>query len=415
LISIIFVDKIYDVCLLRIFNYIVEAIADGDLALLCLLDLSAAFDTVDHSILVRRLELSYGINGQALSWLSDYLAERSQTVRWSGSTSAPRPVRCGVPQGSVLGPLLLVLYVADVGNIANSFDLATHAYADDAQIYSSCQPRGSDELRLRFQDCIQEIMRWTAANRLALNPAKTELLWFSTPRRNHLVNHTPFLIGEAAVVPVSEARLLGVLMDATLSFSGHLNSVIRTCYLQLRNIREIRRYLSTGATIHLVRSFILSRLDYSNSILYGLPEGQLNRLQSILNASARVIFRARWHEHVTPLLMDKLHWLKVTERIVYKRCWITFRALNDTSCPAYLSTLVRRREQTDQLRQLRSSSRSLLHVPPPSKTAKFGERSMSQGNPLLWNSLPDAVTKSSSAETFANNLKTHLFKISYNL
>ena len=110
----------------------------ADLSMLTLLDLSAAFDTVDHPILLRRLSTSHGVNGVVHSWITSYLANRTQYVRCPGSRSTPLPVLCGVPQGSVLGPILFLLYTADLAQLVESFELYPHLYADDTQIYGFC-------------------------------------------------------------------------------------------------------------------------------------------------------------------------------------------------------------------------------------------------------------------------------------
>lgn len=402
-----------ETAIMKVFGDIVDATANGQLALLCSLDLSAAFDTVDHDILIHRLERSYGFNGQVLAWLNGYLTNRTQSVWWNGSMSSTRPAHFGVPQGSVLGPLLFVLYVADIGSIVSSAGLLSHAYADDSQIYGFCSPDETDGLRVRILNCISAVNHWTAVNRLALNPDKTELLWVSTPRRACMIPRIQFSIEGTEVAPVKELRLLGVTLDESLTLTGHISNVTRSCYYHLRKIVKIRRYLTIDATIQLVRASILSRLDYCNSILLGLPDCQLNRLQSVLNAAARVIFGVKWNEHVTPILRDRLHWLRIPQRIKYKRCWLTYRMLRDPTCPDYLTALIRMPTTTEVRSRLRSSGRARLFIPPPAKTAIFGERSVSRGNPALWNALPDDVTEATSPEMFARRLKTHLFNISY--
>ena len=402
-----------ETAVLRIYNDIVEAIANGRLALMGLLDLSSAFDTVDHDILARRLELTFGLKGLTLSWLRDYLHGRTQSVCWAGSMSATRRVCCGVPQGSVLGPLLFLLYVSDIGHIVRSSGLAAHVYADDVQVLGSCLPMESEWLRHKFKECISLVQRWTADNRLSLNPGKTDLLWFSTPRRRHLISRDPITVGGVDIAISTETRLLGVLLDETLSFEGHIGNVTRICHYHLRKIRDIRRFLPTPDAIKLVRAIILARVDYCNSVLLGLPATQLRRLQSVINVACRLIFGARKYDHVTPLLRDSLHWLPISERIIYKRCWLTFRAVHDPSCPRYLSELITRHSTGDQGMKLRSSLGLQLVVPPPSKTATFGDRSFFRGNPQLWNSLPRDVTTVISPELFSKKLKTYLFSNSY--
>ena len=402
-----------ETAIMKIYNDIVDAIAEGRVALLSLLDLSSAFDTVDHEILVRRLSTSYGVNGRVLSWIEDYLKGRTQSVSWDCSTSALRPVLSGVPQGSVLGPLLFVLYVADVARIIGAHGLSSHAYADDCQIYSSCSPSDSATLRTAMSDCIGGVKHWMAVNRLSLNSSKTEFMWLSTPRRRHLISHTALIVEGVEIAPTTELRLLGVLLDESLSLVGHISSVTRSCYYHLRKIRDIRRYLPTSTVVRLVLALVLARADYCNSILLGLPDSQLRRLQSVLNASARMIYGAGREEHTTSFL-KKLHWLRIPERIIYKRCLLTFRALHDPSCPDYLSSLLHRPANQESRRHLRSDNRLQLVVPPPAKTPKFGDRSFSRGNPQLWNLLPEDVVNETTAESFAKRLKTHLFNISFN-
>lgn len=404
-----------ETALLRIFNYVVDAISNGRFALLCLLDLSSAFDTVDHGIMIRRLECSYGFKGKVLTWLSSYLADRTQSVRWHGQESAPRRVLSGVPQGSVLGPLLFVLYVADIGGIISSCGLEEHAYADDVQLYSSCSPAEVEKLQASATDCITKIKRWTDANRLALNSTKTELLWFATPRRAKQLKSAPFLIDGSHVLPSSEVRLLGVYLDGALTFDRHIGAVARTCHYHLRRIREIRHYLPISSRILLSRALILSRTDYCNSVLWGLPDYQLSRLQRVINASARMIFGARYGDHISLLLKEKLHWLRIPERVAYKRCALTFRALHDTLFPENLAVLFNRRLQPDTRMQLRSSREVKLVVPPPSRTVSFGERSVTHGNPILWNALPSHVTSETNIEQFLRKLKTFFFEKSFGL
>ena len=156
---------------------------------------------MDHQILTQRLETTYGLGGLPLLWIKSYLADRLQAVWWNHQMSAQRPVQHGVPQGSVLGPLLFILYTADVHRIVHAFGLTPHSYADDGQIYSSCFPSEVERLRARFSECISAVASWTEVNRLALNPAKTECIWFCTDRRRALLSHDPLIVKDAAIAP----------------------------------------------------------------------------------------------------------------------------------------------------------------------------------------------------------------------
>ena len=154
------------------------------MVLLSLLDLTAAFDTVDHDVLLQRLEKTFGFSGTLLQWIRSYLGNRSQGVYLNGKTNIARPVICGVPQGSVLGPLLFTLYTADIGDIIRSHGLHHHAYADDNQVYASCSPSNAVVLRDKLPECITSIQKWMASNRLMLHQQSLNLS--GAPRRDGL-------------------------------------------------------------------------------------------------------------------------------------------------------------------------------------------------------------------------------------
>ena len=158
------------------------------ITLLGMLDLSAAFDCVDHQIFVTRMERTFGINSVALGWITSYLTGRSQRVRYNGAISSWSLVDCGVPQGSILGPLFFLTYTSDVFEIAAWHGLRIHGYADDLQIYDHCDIKDINVTVDRLSICISEIMDWMNRNRLKLNASKTEIILLGSSRR--LINCT---------------------------------------------------------------------------------------------------------------------------------------------------------------------------------------------------------------------------------
>ena len=142
----------------------------------------------------------------------------------------------------------------------------------------------------------------------------------------------------------------------------HVNRLMRSCFNQLRRIRFIRRSLTTTVATRLVNSFVIARVDYCNSILAGLPKYQLSRIQSVLNVAARIVFGQTCFEHITPTLRDRLHWLRVPERIDFKRCLLVFKALHGLA-PLYIKNYC---VEVSSRRCLRSSSYRHLVILPPS-------------------------------------------------
>jgi len=228
-----------DTAVLQVVADILLALDCGNLAVLVLLDLSAAFDTVDHSTLLQRLRVSYGLDDTILQWFASYLSGRTQYIRSLATTSSPSEVGCEVPQGSVFGPILFLLYVADLLQLVKRHQLSPHACADDTQIYGFCRPTDTDDLSNRVSVCVDEVSQWMRANRPQLNPAKTQVLWCSSARRQYQIPNTPVHIGSRSAQPVSIVCDLGVIIDANVTMKAHVTVTLRSCFAALRQIRSV--------------------------------------------------------------------------------------------------------------------------------------------------------------------------------
>ncbi len=390
-----------ETALVKITNDLLLASDKGCISLLVLLDLSAAFDTIDHDILIDRLQNYTGIQGQALRWFRSYLSDRYHFVYLNGESSQLSPVKYGVPQGSVLGPLLFSLYMLPLGNIIRKYGISFHCYADDTQLYISTKPDETSKLS-KLTECVKNIKDWMTSNFLLLNSDKTEVLLIGPKdSTQNLLDYNLQLDG--CTVTSSTVKNLGVILDSNLSFENHISNVTKTAFFHLRNISKLRNMLSVSDAEKLVHAFMTSRLDYCNALLGGCPASSINKLQIVQNAAARVLTRSRKYDHITPILQS-LHWLPIKFRISYKILLLAYKALNDLA-PAYLTNLLSRYNPT---RSLRSQNSGLLVVPRIAKSTKGG-RTFSYLAPKLWNSLPDNVRGSDTLSLFKSRLKTHLF------
>jgi len=389
--------------LLTVHNDIICSMDGGKVTALVLLDLSAAFDTVDHSILLHRLENWFSISGLALDWFSTYLSPRTQSVYLNGNYSSDALLTCGVPQGSVLGPLLFTLYTTPLGALLDNHSLRYHFYADDTQIYISFDSLSCDSSVQLLSAVFDEVQSWMASNKLLLNPSKTEFLLLGTPQQLKKFDGLKSLkLGDSTVA----ARNLGVVFNSTMSLTGHVNSICKSSYMFIRDIRRIRRYVPMSARISLANALVSSRLDYCNSLLTGINKSNILKLQRVQNSLARAITNTSKYEHITPVLKS-LHWLPVQQRIRFKLGLIVYKTLNSGQ-PEYLKSVLIPLTYHYSMR----SSDCLCLVIPKSRTV-LGERAFSVAGPAFWNSLPVSVRCAQSLMSFRCRLKTYLFQIAY--
>uniref|UniRef100_A0A8C4RJ50 Reverse transcriptase domain-containing protein n=1 Tax=Erpetoichthys calabaricus TaxID=27687 RepID=A0A8C4RJ50_ERPCA len=397
-----------ETALTRVVNDILISSDEGNSSVIMLLDLSAAFDTIDHSILLHRLENDVGLTGTVLAWFSSYLSNRFQYVqKCADSTpSLYTEVQYGVPQGSVLGPLLFSLYMLPLGSIIRKHNVNFHSYADDTQLYLSFK---SNEVSPMWSliSCVSELKEWMNKNNLSLNTDKTEMLIVGGNDADHNNILSSFNSMGIPVNFTESARNLGVIFDSSMSFKAHITKLSKTCFFHLKNVRKLRRFLNKQDSEKLIHAFISSRIDYCNAVFTGCSNCSLYSLQLIQNAAARIITRTRKYEHITPVLKS-LHWLPVKFRADFKILLLTYKSLNGRG-PAYLSELIMTYKPE---RTLRSQDAGLLMIPRINKIT-VGGRAFSYRAPKLWNGLPATIRDASSVSAFKSRLKTHYFSLAY--
>jgi hypothetical protein len=385
---------------LQPFNNIYKAADNGQPTLLVSLDLSAAFDTIDHMLLLDRLQNSFGVTGPALAWLASYLTDRTQFVRIGQTSSPSLCMETGVPQGSVLGPILFSVYVSPLGHIISSHNINHQQYADDTQLYialSSVDPHSGIS---QLEAALTSLNSWFSQNGLCLNPSKSEAILLGSHQR---IRRFPVLtninIAGTTVGLSNKLTTLGVTLDSTLSFNHHVSNVCKASYFHLRALRHIRPVLTKDMATSIAVALVQSRLDYANSLLYKTSSQNIKKLQRVQNTAARLVLREP-HTHDS---LYRLHWLPISKRIDFKLATLTYKLLT-TEQPAYLRSLIQFRTPSHNTR---SSDLRLLCQPRARTT--IGQRAFSVASPSVYNSIPLSIRSATTIDVFKGQLKTFFF------
>ena len=311
-----------ETALLKVKTDILDAIDKNKVMCLVMLDLSATFDTVNHHLLLNRLKHRFGVCNLALAWLEGYLTNRTQRVviqNEDGYTaqSAKNPLTQGIPQGSILGPILFNLFVDPLGELCRAKGVSFHGYADDTQNYLSFWPMSGYgdnhfESITKLENCIEAVHHWMQTNFLKLNENKTEFIILGLSKQLKKVGSITIKIGEDIIPNVPAVKNPGIFLDAELKHTTHINKLTHSSFNTLHNISRVRCHLDQETTKILVQTLILSKLDYCNSLLLGTLKYNIAKLQRIQNMSCRLIHQLPKYSTINTHLAQ-LHWLKMQE------------------------------------------------------------------------------------------------------
>ena len=401
--------------MVRMTDDILKEIQDDNIVVLVLLDLSAAFDTIDHRILLEKLAKDFGIVGLALDWFSSYLANRYFRVKVDDSVSDFLCLLFGVPQGSLLGPVLFILYIKELEDIARKYGLSIQFYADDSQLYIS--PMRPSKLHIVtdiINQCLLEIKTWMVQNFMKLNESKTELLILGKPRvlKNFDLEVT-IKFGDHTIKPTEckgdSWKSLGVLLDESLNMERQINNVKKNCSWTMTNLRTISRYLDEKVKLMLVKQLIISKLDYCNALYINLTKTRLKKLQSILNGGVRFIYSVTDRNVDLMPYYKRAHILPIDKRIFFKVCLICFKVAQGLA-PMYLQELVQlnRDDPTAKATRARPAEDLLMKVPKFSRL-KASSRRFTNYAPEAWNSLPQRLRLIDQVIPFKCQLKNFLY------
>ena len=388
--------------LIKISNDILIASDKKTATVLLLLDFSAAFDTVDIHILLDILCREIGITGVALDWFRSFLTNRTMRVKINNSYSDVFLLEFGVPQGSVLGPVLFSIYVRSIYKYVESSGFCIKGFADDHQLYVSFTPNFQFHyLGHKINDVLEKVTKWADSFFLKLNPNKTQIIVFGPKsiKDDIHIKGTFIEVDNSCIRFSNVVKNLGVLFDSDMSFSAQVNSVVSSTFMNIKKISRIKSFLTVKEKNILMCSLVLSKLDYCNSLYYGINNDLLSKLQYAQNCAARLIYQRRKFDHVTDIFM-KLHWLPVPMRIIYKVLTIVHKCLYQTS-PVEINSLIT------------FESTRTFNLQIPRCHMSHGDRAFGIYSAKEWNKLPLYLKTETSVKHFKKHLKTYLYIAHY--
>lgn len=383
--------------LLKVTDDIRKSMDNKMLTILLLLDFSKAFDCVDHDILLARL-LSMNFSENAVGWFRSYLSERKQRVKGS-LREFSNWLHCssGVPQGSVLGPLLFSLFI---NSITLNIKCHCHLYADDLQLYTHFSEFDFLDAVGKVNDDLEYIRMWTGAHGILPNPNKFQVIVIGSDRRLPRVDLDSGQVKfNGTTIPFSkQVKNLGVIIDTTLSWAPHINNVSRKCYYSFHSLNLLRRILPFGVRKLLCTSLILPIIEYADVVYLNLNKELQTKIQRLQNACIRFIYGLRKYDHVS-FCRESLGWLTMSQRRDIHITLLLWKVLNNKT-PAYLFSMFSPLGTHDI--NTRSSDEALLMIPVHS--TEFFARSFSVQATKLWNSLPRRLRTVGKFSTFSSCL-----------
>ncbi len=388
-------------CLMDFLANIYNNIDMGNFCGVLFLDLRKAFDTVDHAILVSKLR-SYGFKSSSAKWVNSYLCGRLQVTRVGREISRPMLVDCGVPQGSILGPLLFSVYVNDLPQCLNM--CKTNLYADDTALTIVAQNK--DNLECIMNNTLDEVFNWFKINRLSLNCAKSKIVCFGTRPRLSKCESLNVECDGINLEQVTSYKYLGVMIDSSLSFNENTEYIYSKVIKRLGVLGRSRYFLSQELALYLYKQLILPLIDYGDVFYDGTSQKNSIIIQKLQNAALRRILKAPqltstagMHEDLS---MDKLH-VRREKHI----CTEMYKIVHELY-PRGLMSNIQMLEQVSS-RVTRQSSALALYVKKP--RLELTKRSFFYRGPILWNKLPVYLQQAPTLECFKKLLNLWYEKI----
>ena len=399
--------------LAQITEMIKESIDGGKFGCGIFIDLRKAFDTVNHEILLTKLD-HYGIRGNILNWFQSYLSNRKQFVFFNGQSSKPLEISCGVPQGSVLGPLLFLLYINDLPNVSKVLNF--YLFADDTNIYYESDTLEDLERTINKELC--KLYLWLNVNRLSLNINKTNYIIFH-PFNKPIKHHITIKINKKAISEKEFIKYLGVMMDSTLSWKYQISNIAKKISRAIGVMYKLRSYLPLRLLKNIYYSLIYSHLIYAIEVWGSAFNNELDKLLVLQKKALRLMtFNDSYPIVPGPLipsdpLFVKLETLKVMDIHKYQVAKFIFKCINKLTPINFYDWYIINHERCgfNYNTRLNFNTDDNIHIKnlfvPYARTSNCGLKQLKVNGPRIWNELPNDIKNTTSLTPFLRKVKLH--------
>ena len=362
------------------------------------IDLKKAFDTIDHGIILRKLSY-YGVDQVALNWFSSYLGNRVQKCQVNGHLSSSSVINCGVPQGSIIGPLLFLLYINDLPNCLTIAE--PNMYADDTNLTVSADNLADLKHKMNLE--LANINQWLRVNKLSLNITKTEYMVIGSRQRLRAITDGQSIelsIEGKEISRVKEAKSLGMVIDDSLSWNKHAEETCKKISCGIGMLKRLRPFINQSTAVDIYKSLIEPHFDYCSGVWYGTSKTMCDRLQKLQNRAARVITKSDIDKSATSL-RKLLNWDDVDSRRKKQLAISMYKSIHGL-CPSYIKDMFVSRSLVHDLRNMKHK----LSLPKP--RTDYLKKSFSYCGAEVWNSLPPEIRGAKSLSLFKKKINQHL-------
>ena len=381
---------------------LLNGINENEITGLCLFDLQKCFDTIDHELLLFKMQ-KYGINNTELSWFNSYLSGRTQTVKMSNTLSEFLPLNIGVPQGTVLGPILFLLFINDLPtHLRKSY---SNLFADDTAIY--VQASQCDHIQYDLQLDINNLSTWFNSNRLTVNVSKTCLMKIGTLQKLSVTPDLMLFMHDSPLVTVQKQSYLGCILDECLSFDDHVNTLVSKLASKLYALRQLRRFLTQDQLVNMYQTLIQPCIDYCITVYGYCSDKNINKVQRLMNRATRIITGIYDWDVRGITLLKQLGLMSFTQRRDYFMGVLTFKCLNG-HLPDYLADQLIYVSQRHSVNTRSSLNQDLYQ---PKANCKLFKQSFEYRAPATWNKIPHVIRNTDTIDGFKVKYRAFIMNV----